>query len=151
MDLTSEVERAAVLPRPAGVATTALVVTEGLLVYLTHEQVASLARALHAERSIHWWITNIASPLLLRMSSKSVGAAVKAGNAPFRFGLDDRPAFFQPLGWREQLFRSGWDEARRLRREMRMSWLMRFVMRFQSRRRRDAIRAMNGYLLLERA
>ncbi len=45
MDLTSQVERAAVRRSLAGVATTALVATEGLLVYLTHGRVASLACA----------------------------------------------------------------------------------------------------------
>lgn len=149
VDLTSEAARAEVLRRLAGVATTALVVTEGLLIYLTHEQVTSLAQALHAERSIRWWVADVASPLLIKMMSRNWGSAV-SGNAPFQFALDDRPAFFEPIGWREVVFRSGWDEARRLKREMRMNWLMRLVMRLQSKKRLEAIRNLNGCVLLER-
>lgn len=150
VDLTSGTDREEVLQRVAGVARTALVVTEGLLVYLTSEQVASLARALHVQASIRWWITDIASPLLLKFMERSWGSAVRAGNAPFQFAIDDRPAFFQPLGWREAEFRSGLDEARRLKREMPFAWITHFMMRLQPRKKRDAIRAMNGYLMLER-
>jgi methyltransferase (TIGR00027 family) len=150
VDLTSDDARAGVLRRLAGVATTALVVTEGLLIYLTHEEVASLARALAAERSIRWWISDLASPMLLRILARTWGRAVHSGNAPFRFALDDRAAFFGPLGWREVVFRSGWDESRRLKREMRTTWLMRLAMRLQSRQRREAVRRMNGYVMFER-
>jgi methyltransferase (TIGR00027 family) len=51
VDLTSPDARDEALRRLGGVATRALVVTEGLLVYLTTEQVASLARALHAQHA----------------------------------------------------------------------------------------------------
>src|SRR6478672_2637377 len=51
VDLTSETARAELLRRLGGVARTALVVTEGLLIYLAPEQVESLARALHAQPS----------------------------------------------------------------------------------------------------
>ena len=150
VDLTSGTERDEVLRRLAGVARTALVVTEGLLVYLTHEQVASLARALHVQPSIRWWVTDIASPRLLEFMERTWGKAVRSGNAPFQFAIEDRAAFFEPLGWREREFRSGMDEARRLGREMPMAGLWRFVMRLQTRRRRESLRSMNGYMMLER-
>jgi methyltransferase (TIGR00027 family) len=150
VDLTSGVERDEVLRRVAGVARSALVVTEGLLVYLTHEQVASLARALHAQPSIRWWLADIASPTLLKFMEKTWGDAVRSGNAPFQFAIYDRAGFFEPLGWREYLFRSGLDEARRLHREMPMAWLSHLMIRLQPKRRREAIRTMNGYMLLER-
>lgn len=150
-DLTVERERHDVLQRATQGATTALVITEGLLIYLTHEQVASLARALHDAPAIRWWLTDIASPALLRIMEKNWGSAVSAGNAPFQFALDDRPGFFEPLGWREHTFRAGMDEAHRLRREMRSAWLMRLLMRLQPKRRREALRQMFGYLMLQRA
>lgn len=150
VDLTSGAERDDVLRRVAGVGRSALVVTEGLLIYLTADQVASLARALHVQPAIRWWLTDIASPLLLKYMERTWGKAVRSGNAPFQFAIDDRAGFFEPLGWREHEFRSGMDEARRLDREMPMAWLWRFMMRLQSRKRREALRAMSGYLLLER-
>src|SRR5258705_3224441 len=47
-DLTSDATRDELLRRLGGVARTALVITEGLLIYLASAQVESLARALHA-------------------------------------------------------------------------------------------------------
>jgi len=150
-DLTRDDERDEVLRRVAGVATRALVITEGLLIYLSHEEVAALARALHAQPSVRWWLTDIASPTLLKFMTRDKGDTQRLANSPFRFALADRPAFFGPLGWRELEFRSGLDEARRLRREMPHAWLARLMMRFQPRRKREAVRVMNGYMMLERA
>jgi methyltransferase (TIGR00027 family) len=150
-DLTNDAVRHELLRRLAGVARSALVVTEGLLVYLERAQVESLARALHAQPSIRWWVSDIASPRLLEWMNKSWGKNVAAGNAPFRFAPADSPSFFAALGWREVEFRSSAEEARRLRREMRFMWLWRFLGRFASAARQDEFRRFAGYLLLERA
>jgi len=96
-DLTSEAARAEVLRRVGGVSRTALVVTEGLLVYLGDEKVASLrVRCTHVP-SIKWWISDIGSPRLLEILNKQWGKAVAAGNAPFLFAPADSPAFFARL------------------------------------------------------
>jgi methyltransferase (TIGR00027 family) len=150
VDLTSDAARAEVLRRVGGVARTALVITEGLLIYLGDEKVASLARALHDVPSIRWWVSDIASPRLLGIMNKQWGKAVSAGNAPFLFAPADSSAFFASLGWREVEFRSGLEEAHRLKREMRMMWFWRFLGRFGSPQRREEFRRMNGYILLER-
>ena len=151
VDLTSEDARAEVLHRLGGMAKSALVVTEGLLVYLTSEQVASLARALHGEPAIQWWISDIASPRLLEMLNKQWGKDLAAGNAPFRFGPPDSAAFFAPLGWREVVFRSALAEAHRLRREMPLMWFWRFLARLSPAAKQEEIRKISGYILLERA
>jgi methyltransferase (TIGR00027 family) len=150
-DLTSDAARDELLRRLGGVARTALVITEGLLVYLSREQVESLARALHAQSSIRWWIADIASPRLLEWMNRSWGKNVAAGNAPFRFAPADSAAFFASLGWRELAFRSAMEDARRLRREMRGMWFWRLLSRFTRGVRREEFRRMSGIVLLERA
>jgi methyltransferase (TIGR00027 family) len=151
VDLTNDAARAEVLRRVAGVSRTALVVTEGLLVYLGDEKVASLARALHDASSIKWWVSDIGSPRLLQLLNKQWGKALSAGNAPFLFAPTDSAAFFARLGWREIEFRSGLEEAHRLKREMPMMWLWRFLGRFGSAEKREEFRRISGYILLERA
>lgn len=150
-DLTSDAARDEVLRRLAGVARTALVVTEGLLIYLSEAQVASLARALHARPSIRWWITDMANPMLLQIMVRMWGKNVEAGRAPFQFAPADSAAFFSPLGWQEIEHRSGMDEARRLNREMKLMWLWRILGSFSRRSRREAIRKMSGYVMFERS
>jgi methyltransferase (TIGR00027 family) len=151
VDLTNDAARAEVLRRTGGVARTALVITEGLLIYLGDEKVASLGRALHAVPSIKWWITDIGSPRLLKLMNKQWGSAVAAGNAPFLFAPPDSTAFFAPLGWHVADFRSSIEEAHRLKRDMPMMWLWRFLARISPAKQREEFRRMSGYLMLERA
>ncbi|HEV2290489.1 MAG TPA: class I SAM-dependent methyltransferase [Gemmatimonadales bacterium] len=149
-DLTDPVARDALLSRLASAGRQALVVTEGLLVYLMPEQVADLARALRRAPAFRWWLTDLASPRLLKMLARSWGSTLERGNAPFRFGPAEGTAFFRAAGWREALFRSTLEEARRLHREMPMMWLWRSLGRLSSAKEREAVRRMSGYVLLER-
>lgn len=149
-DLTDPAARDAVLARVGAAARSALVVSEGLLVYLTAEQVGALAAALHAVPSFRRWLFDLPSPLLLRFMEKMWGRAAAAGSAPFRFAPAEGPEFFRRYGWRVAEFRSGLEEARRLRREMRFAWLMHLANRLSSARRREEVRRMFGFVVLER-
>jgi len=126
-----------------------LVITEGLLVYLEAEQVADLARDLHDVAHAKWWLTDLASPMLLKMLARRWQPKLEEGNAPFRFGPAEGTAFFAPFGWREAEFRSTWDESFRLKRTMSGAWLWKFLSRFQSPQKREAGRRMSGIVLLE--
>ncbi|MCE5233444.1 MAG: SAM-dependent methyltransferase [Mizugakiibacter sp.] len=126
-----------------------LAITEGLLVYLAADEVADLARALHDTARARWWLTDLASPMLLKMLEKRWAPKLREGNAPFRFGPAEGTAFFAPHGWREAEFRSTWDESLRLRRTMRGAWLWRLLAKLQSRKRQEEGRRMSGIVLLE--
>jgi O-methyltransferase involved in polyketide biosynthesis len=127
-----------------------LVVTEGLLIYLTPEQVGELARDLHAMPSYQWWLIDLANPTLLKIMERSWGKAVQGGNAPFLFAPAQGTDFFRPFGWEEIEFRSTMEEARRLDREMRMMWLWRILGSFSSAEKKRDMRRMSGIVLLER-
>ena len=127
-----------------------LVITEGLLVYLEADQVADLARDLHDIAQAEWWLTDLASPMLLKFLEKQWAPKLKEGNAPFRFGPAEGTAFFQPFGWRETEFRSTWDESFRLQRTMRGAWLWKLLSQLQPRAKQEAGRRMSGIVLLQR-
>jgi O-methyltransferase involved in polyketide biosynthesis len=126
-----------------------LVITEGLLIYLESEQVAELARDLHDLAHARWWLSDLASPLLLKWLAPRWKRTLTAGNAPFQFGPAESTAFFAPFGWRELEFRSSWDESLRLKRTMRGAWLWRILFKSQSKKRQAAQRRMSGIFLLE--
>jgi methyltransferase (TIGR00027 family) len=126
-----------------------LVITEGLLIYLERDQVADLARDLHDIAQARWWLTDLASPMLLKFLERQWQPKLKQGNAPFRFGPAEGTAFFEPHGWREAEFRSTWDESKRLKRTMPGAWVWTLVSKFQSAQRREAGRRMSGIVLLE--
>ena len=127
-----------------------LVITEGLLVYLESDQVAGLARDLHDIAHAKWWLTDLASPLLLKFLEKQWAPKLKEGNAPFRFGPAEGTAFFTPFGWREAEFRSTWDESFRLQRTMRGAWLWKLLSHLQPKAKQEAGRRMSGIVLLQR-
>lgn len=149
-DLTVAAERAAAFARLGAEASATLVVTEGLLIYLTDEQVAALAAELHRQPSFRWWLIDLASPALLKMLARSWGKKLEQGNAPFRFAPPNGTDFFRDLGWREVSYRSAMEEARRLDREMPMMWFWRFLGRFASAARQNEMRRLSGFVLLER-
>lgn len=150
-DLTDARVRHALFTQLGAQGRNVLVVTEGLLIYLTAEQVAALATDLHAVPTFRWWLFDLANPRLLKYMNRTWGKVVAAGNAPFQFAPAEGPAFFARLGWRERTFRSTIAEAHRLHREMPMMWLWRWLIRISSARRREEAMRMSGQALFERA
>src|SRR5919202_341383 len=150
LDLRQGTKRRALFAQLDATSQRAVVMTEGLLVYLTDDEVGALARDLRAQPSFRWWIVDIASPRLLKMMQRDWGKTLAAGNAPFQFAPAAGPAFFKPFGWCEAQFRPTLEEARRLKREMRGMWFWRAVMRLYPKRLREEFRRMSGTVLLER-
>jgi methyltransferase (TIGR00027 family) len=151
LDLSERGPRQALFTRLNGSCHRALVITEGLLVYLTTESVAELAADLHAQPHFQFWMTDLASPRLLKMLEKSFGKTLRAGNAPFRFGPKENTEFFAPYGWREIEWRSQFHEGLRLKRTFRMAPFWNFIGRFVGKKRRAEFTRFSGIALLERA
>ncbi len=128
-----------------------LAITEGLLIYLTAGQVGAIARELHDVAKAKWWISDLASPMLLKFLEKRWQPKLKEGNAPMQFAPAEGTAFFAPFGWKEMQFRSTWEEAMRLKRSMRGAWLWQLLGAFSSKRKREEGRRMSGQILLESA
>jgi methyltransferase (TIGR00027 family) len=99
-----------------------VVVSEGLLVYLTREQVEQLAEDLASVPAMHRWVTDLANPVILKMLQKSVGQRLAAAGAPLHFGPVEGPEFFEQHGWRVIDFESYLHNAARLRR---VNWMLR--------------------------
>lgn len=127
-----------------------LVISEGLLVYLTPEQVGELARDLHDVARARWWLMDIASPRLRKFMERSKWLRkLDQGNAPMQFFPEQGTAFFAPFGWQEREFRSTWDEAFRLKRTMRGAWFFKWLSKLQGKAQVEAGRRMSGIALLE--
>jgi methyltransferase (TIGR00027 family) len=125
-----------------------LVITEGLLIYLEADDVAGLARDLHDVAHARWWLTDLASPLLLQRFTRHLDRNLAAGNAPFRFAPAEGTRFFAPLGWQEREFRSTWDESLRIGRSVRGAGFFNALSRLTPKRH-DAMRRMSGIVLME--
>jgi len=149
-DLLEEAVLRGVLARADGDDGPALILTEGLLVYLTPAQVTMLGRAAHDQPVIRWWLTDLGSPLLLQMLKRTWQPHLEAANAPMQFAPAEGTAFFEPLGWREAEFHSTWIESMRLGRSMPFAQFTHWLGRFRRAEVREAYLRMSGMVLLER-
>ena len=108
-------------------AKSAFVITEGLLVYLTDDEVIAFAEDLGRQTSFGWWAIDLMSPRLLRMLQDGMGSQLAEAGAPLTFAPAQGPAFFAEHGWKPVEVRSLLHEAAKLKRlplRMRpLSWL----------------------------
>jgi len=150
-DLTDAARRHALFTQLGAASQRTLVVTEGLLIYLTAGQVADLATGLHAQPAFRWWLVDLASPRLLKMMARTWGKAVREGNAPFQFAPAEGTDFFRPLGWRTVEFRSTMEDAKRLDRQMAGVWFFRLLSLVATAKKREQWRRFSGAVLLRRS
>jgi methyltransferase (TIGR00027 family) len=115
LDLSNAAARRELFAQLGGRCKNALVNTEGLLIYLTADDVAGLAKDLAAVPTFQSWMLDIASPGLLRMLAKRMSKQLLQ-SAPFKFAPPEGPDFFVPYGWKPVQVHSLLKNARRLKR-----------------------------------
>jgi methyltransferase (TIGR00027 family) len=76
-----------------------VVASEGLLIYFTPEDVASLAKDLASVKHFQNWIIDLASPGQLRLMQRTTGKQLSEVGAAFKFGPAEGAGFFAPYGW----------------------------------------------------
>ena len=99
LDLSNVAARRELFQRLGNNARKALVLTEGLLTYLTRDEVTALGRDLAGQSSFRDWAIDLCSPGLLKMLQENLGALEKAGS-PLKFGPEEGPGFFTASGWK---------------------------------------------------
>jgi len=75
------------------------VASEGLLIYFTPEEVASLASDLAAKDNFQTWVIDLASPGQLKLMQRTTGKQLSEAGAAFKFGPTEGANFFSPQGW----------------------------------------------------
>lgn len=151
IDLTDAARRRTFFSQVGRSAKRVLVISEGLLIYLTAADAAGLARDLAAQVTLQWWLIDLASPRLIKMMAKNWGRAVAAGNAPFQFAPAEGAQFFAPQGWQEAEFHPMLEEAFRLNRQPWSAWIWRLLGSLAPAKRREEFRRMSGVVLLKRS
>ncbi|MGZ4840671.1 MAG: class I SAM-dependent methyltransferase [Candidatus Angelobacter sp.] len=99
LDLADVGARRELFQRLGNSARKVLVLAEGLLVYLTRDEVSGLSRDLAAQSSFRDWAIDLCSPGLLKMLQKNLGALSEAGS-PLKFGPEEGPEYFTASGWK---------------------------------------------------
>jgi methyltransferase (TIGR00027 family) len=98
-DLSDAAIRRLLLGRLAREASKALVITEGLLIYLRAQEVSALAEDLRSFAVFKLWVLDIVSPGLLRMLQKNTHHQFGSDVPPLQFAPKNGAAFFARYGW----------------------------------------------------
>jgi len=100
LDLRDVEARRRVFQRLGTEAHRALIISEGLLIYLDRDSAAGLASDLSAQASFTHWTSDLSSPALLKMLQKSIGGPLSEAGSPLNFAPREGPAFFAASGWK---------------------------------------------------
>lgn len=134
LDLADAPARRALLARIGSEMKNALVITEGLLVYLPPEVVGQLADDLAAQPSIRHWATDLATPMITKRVNRWWGRKLKQAATQYQFAPEEGTRFFAPHGWRETEFHPLFEESIRLNRAMKGIWMFHLWKRLAPKR-----------------
>jgi methyltransferase (TIGR00027 family) len=114
-DLAQPEARRELLAELGAQAKRAVVLSEGLVMYLKPDDVRALSGDLAAQPSISAWILDLYRPRILRRNYRSkMGRMLRDANAEFQFAPDEGVKFFEPMGWRCGEVKSTLREAARI-------------------------------------
>jgi methyltransferase (TIGR00027 family) len=145
LDLSDVSARRELFSQLGGRSAKTLIITEGLLIYFTADEVGALARDLAAPPSFQRWIADVASPGLLRLLQKNMASQLAQSGASFKFGPKEGPGFFAPYGWTPIDVRSPLKAAARLKR---LSFGMRLLALLPASNGAQGSRPWSGICLL---
>jgi methyltransferase (TIGR00027 family) len=145
LDLADVAARRRVVEELGQRAKHVVVISEGLLIYLTSEEVVTLAQDLAVPPSFRAWIVEVASPGLVRMLQKRFSTKLSPAGAAMKFGPEEGPNFFTPYGWKPVDVRSMLKTAAQLKR---VPWWMRLMALLPDSKGRQGSRPWSGICLL---
>jgi methyltransferase (TIGR00027 family) len=145
LDLADQNARRELFDQLGSSARRVLILSEGLLVYLTRKQVSSLAEDLARPRSFERWVFDLVSPGLLRMLQRQWQQQLAKADAPLKFAPREGPNFFTDYGWQPLEVRSILKTAARLKR---LSFGMQLLALFPESSAEQGKRPWSGICLL---
>lgn len=123
----------------------ALVITEGVIAYLTNEQAADLARDLRAVPTFRYWLQDYRRG---DQAFRRPGKLKKhLRHSPFRFNHPDPFALFGSCGWKAVNDVLAWDEGLRLGRPFPFPFPGNLLFRFAPKQKKEEFRVSAGFAL----
>lgn len=150
LDLTQREKRKELLRDVNARASKLLVLTEGVVPYLSEDEVGTLAEELRSLDHAAYWIVAYISPEAIKRRPRRLQNKMR--NAPFKFAPQDWFGFFEQHAWQVREMRYFSDEADRLKRPLELPlWrglLWGFWSLFKSKQWRAGFRRFAGFALL---
>ena len=127
----------------------ALILTEGVIPYLTEEQVITLAHDLHAQEHFYHWIAEYFSEKIYPYF-KTPARVKQMKNAPFRFFPKDWFGLFENQGWTAKEIRYLSEESQKARRMPPAPWWAKILFFFMSKKSAQKHQRYAGYILFQK-
>jgi methyltransferase (TIGR00027 family) len=148
IDLANPASRRGVFEELGRASKRALIISEGLLVYLTADEVCALARDLADQPAFKRWATDLTSPALLKMLQKQIGSRLEQASAPLKFAPAEGPRYFEKCGWKPIDVRGMLHTAAKLHR---LSFLFRLFALFPDSKGEKPKAIWGGVVLFDKA
>ena len=126
----------------------ALILTEGLIAYMTAADAASLSRDLFAVPSFQYWIQDYYQGVTRRWAPRRMRRMLK--RSPFKFEEADPLSHFQQQGWTILENRLATKEAERLHRPFPFVFPWTLIMLLIPERFRKRWRNVSGYVMFQK-
>jgi methyltransferase (TIGR00027 family) len=150
LDLSHVPRRQALLDDIHASCKKALILTEGLVPYLSVADVSVFTEDLRARPRFAYWVLEYCSPHFKRVTPWA-GDPDLLRKSPFIFEPEGWHDFFAQRGWSVKEMRYLEDEGARLQRYPRNTWREKLRHALRSPKERAIIRESFGYALLERS
>jgi methyltransferase (TIGR00027 family) len=122
-----------------------LIITEGVLAYLSSADAGELARDLFAVPTFQYWIQDYYMGGTKRWAPRRMRDRLK--DSPFRFEEPDWLSFFERHGWTISENRVAADEAERLKRPFPLAFPWTVIIRLLPAKVREKWRNSSGYVM----
>jgi len=151
LDLTDAAKRREFFARVGKESRNSLIISEGLLVYLSPALVGELADDLSGQSSFCHWAIDLATPAVRQRVNRWWGRKLKQAQTQYQFAPEEGTAFFLPHGWREAEFHALFEHSIRINRTMGGMWIFGLMKRLApGRTARMAEKWRTGVVLLQR-
>ena len=130
-----------------GASLSTLVISEGLLPYLSIQDVAVLASELYAASSKRFWIMDFENAGSRKLPR---GWETKLKAAPFLFEVSDWFEFFEEYGWRSSKVITSFEESVRINRPYPLDFPFGLILRMLPLTMRQRILSLSGAVLMRK-
>ncbi len=149
VDLADPKERENFFSQVVPAAKKVLILTEGVLPYLTSDQVTELSNDLLKQSRFKYWIAEYFHSKVYKYLQTTV-RDLKMKNAPFQFYPPQWKPFFDQLGWAEKETRYVGEIAAEFKRKPPMPWFAKFIAPFLSKESKEQMGRLTGYMIFIR-
>lgn len=148
-DLTNDRERKKLFGDLSLKSSKALIITEGVIGYLTNDQARNLSKDLFNSGPFKYWIMDYAQGKM-RNTRQTKHLKKKLKLAPLQFNCADPIGFFEKDGWNVSENRFIMDEADKIGRKLPSMFPWSLLMKIFPKKMRAIANRTYGYILLEK-